>query len=55
MILQLKHAVYQSTTAFQTERYSRPRHLAASLPFTAQSKKKKNAITKSPDSLADPV
>jgi len=44
--------MHHSTTPFQTERYSRPRHLAASFPFTAHAKNKKNAVAKSPDSLA---
>ena len=32
MNLRRKHAAHQTTTTFQTERYSRPRHLAASFP-----------------------
>ena len=55
MILRRKHAVHQSTSRLRTKRYSRPRHLAASFPFPAQAKNKKNAVVKSPDSLADPV
>jgi len=34
MILRRKHAVHQSMTPYQTERYSRPRHLAAHSPST---------------------
>jgi hypothetical protein len=47
--------VQRSTTPFQTERYSRPCHLAASFPFPAQAKNEKNAVAKSPESLAHPV
>jgi hypothetical protein len=47
--------VHQSMIPFQTEHYSRPRHLAASFPSPLTLKNRKNAIAKSPDSLADPV
>ena len=54
MILRRKHAV--STNPFKTERYSWPRQLAALFPFPAHAKNgKKNAVAKSPDSLADPL
>jgi len=42
MILRRKHAVHQSTTPFQTDRYSRSRQLAASFPFTAHAKNRKS-------------
>jgi len=48
MILPLKHAVHQSTTQFQTERYSRPRHLAASFVFSAQAKNRKTPLPNRP-------
>ena len=44
MILQWKHAVRQSTTPIQTERYSQPHHLAASFPFPAQAKNIKTPL-----------
>ena len=48
MILQWKHTVHQSTTPFQTERYSRPCHLAASFPFPAHAKNRKTPLPNRP-------
>ena len=48
MILRRKHAVHQSMTPFQTERYSRPRHLAASFPFPAHAKSIKTPLPSRP-------
>ena len=48
MILRRKHAVHRSTTPFQTERYSRPRHLAASLTFPAHAKNRKTPLPNRP-------
>jgi hypothetical protein len=48
MILRRKHAVHQSTTPFQTERSSRPRHLAASFPFPAHAKNRKTPLPNRP-------
>jgi len=48
MILWRKHVVYQSTTPFQTERYSRPRHLAASFPCPAHTKNRKTSLPNHP-------
>jgi len=44
MILRRKLAMHQSTTPLQTERYSLPRHLAASLPFPAHAKNRKRPL-----------
>ena len=48
MILRRKHAVHQSTTPLQTERYSRPRHLAASFLFAAHAKNRKTPLPNRP-------
>jgi len=40
--------MHQSTTPFQTERYSRPRHLAALFPFSAQGKNRKTSLQNRP-------
>ena len=48
MILWQKHAVHQSTTPFQTERYSQPRQLAASFPFPAHAKNRKTLLPNHP-------
>ena len=48
MILQRKHAVHQSTTPFQTERYSRPRHLTATFPFAAQANNRETPLPNRP-------
>jgi len=41
----LREPVHDS---FQTERYSRPRHLAAPFPFTAQVKNRKTPLSNRP-------
>ena len=46
--LRWKHAVQQSRTPFQTERYSWPRHLAASFPFPAHAKNRRTLLPNSP-------
>jgi len=48
MVLRRKHAVHQSTTPFQNERYSRPRQLAASFPFPAHAKNRKTPLPNRP-------
>ena len=48
MILRRKHPVHHSTTPFQTERYSRPRHLAASFAFPAHAKNRKTPLLNRP-------
>jgi len=48
MVLLRKHTVHQSMTPFKTERYSRPRHLAASFPFPAQTKNRKIPLPNRP-------
>ena len=48
MILLRKHAVHQSTTPFQSERYSRPCHLAASFSFPAHAKNRKTPLPNRP-------